>query len=418
MSEEKKDKEQIKSKSNQITLPEGVINKEEYLHYAKLCADPKINEEIFFDTSDGQRINLMGSMHHIKRFIAGLPNAEQETVTNAVKERKSLIATLNLVKRKAFGLKGIRAKNEESILSRMLKERSTEMLELFGRFYSTTEVHKIVCEDWGYTDVNIRQIREFKEKNDQLIKERQESFKADYSDLRLGYKRSRLDELHYLYNECKQKWENGNQNREDYKLLLITIEQIRKEREGDKITIDGNMSLSIEHTFILEKQKELLSELSITTLIMSNLCGKLNMDPKYYLAKLHSSYYARFNNFIGAPEYGEEILYPSDVPYDFEQIKLLNEKKKKEEVIVLNKPIEEKQEKKANLLRDLLLNAVMSKKSSVRTIEERLQGFGGGEEEFTQVTNTDIVKKEKKAKKDKKNNIVKTIDNIDGEKIK
>jgi hypothetical protein len=55
-----------------------------------------------------------------------------------------------------------------------------------------------------------------------------EKFKLSHVDMRLGVKRSRLEELTYLYGLQKEKFEETKRN-DNYNLLLRTLEQIRKE---------------------------------------------------------------------------------------------------------------------------------------------------------------------------------------------
>ena len=71
------------------------------------------------------------------------------------------------------------------------------------------------------------QIKNVIKENITKIKELQENFKKDYSDIRLGYKGSRLEELQYIYNNRKSIYSKSN-SREDEKELMTLIESIKK----------------------------------------------------------------------------------------------------------------------------------------------------------------------------------------------
>ena len=69
------------------------------------------------------------------------------------------------------------------------------IIELSGRFYSPEETHQTLCQDMEITDVSLSNVKQVIKDNIAKIKELREKFKESYSDVRLSYKRSRLEEL-------------------------------------------------------------------------------------------------------------------------------------------------------------------------------------------------------------------------------
>lgn len=119
------------------------------------------------------------------------------------------------------------------------------------------------------TSVSVSQIKNVIKENITKIKELQENFKKDYSDIRLGYKRSRLEELQYIYNNRKSIYSKSN-SREDEKQLMTLIESIKKEIQGD-LVINGNINLQIEEKANFFIQKEMLKNLNISMYISSEI---------------------------------------------------------------------------------------------------------------------------------------------------
>jgi AraC-like DNA-binding protein len=199
-------------------------------------------------------------------------------------------------------------------------KRSEEILDLFGKFYSGTEVHKIITTEWKYRTVKYDWVLKFQRENVEMIEQLRDEYQKNVSNVRLVHKRSRLDELSGLYQSRKAKYEQS-ESREDYKLLLITIEQIRKEIEGQRLTIDGHIQVEHEHRIQEHVNTEILKHLNINDLIVSRLCARLKMSPKYLLYRLHQSYYKKFTGFLPKQTETESVpIYPSSIVYDFDNI--------------------------------------------------------------------------------------------------
>lgn len=350
-------------KAYTVQVPDDVKDHQAYKTYSDLCNSPELNEKRYYQASDDEEYDLLCAMNILRKTTAHLSDSEQTKIQEEARKRRSIIGKISVWKRKAYGLAGAAAKHKESFLDKLINEKSAELIELFGRYFSITEVHKICVQDWGY-DVTPFMIRKFYEQHQAPIKEKQEVFKRDFSDLRLGYKRSRLDEYHFLYNNRRQKY-IASDSREDYKLLLSTLDAIRKEVEGDKIVIEGNMDVNIQHTIVHHIQKELLQSMSLNTIVLTRICGKQGIAPEFLLAKLSASYYNKFNSFINEqPDYNGEVVYPSEQVYDMDRIKQLNEGRN-EIPTPLRMNISDKETDKGHDLKTQLIQRILAKQQVV-----------------------------------------------------
>ncbi len=373
----KKEKRTFKIESKDI--PPEVIDVKSYLEYVEYCNDPLLNENRLFVTSDGTEIDLITPYKYIYRQIADFDDKEQEEIKELAGKARKVLAQINLMKRKAYGSKPI--KSRELAAEKMLLSRTVELIELFGRYYSLAETHRIVIGEWKI-NIGINAIRNFRDDNAALIAEKQEVFKRDYSDIRLGYKRSRLDELTYLYNNRREIYLTSR-SKNDYQLLLQTIEQIRKEVEGDKLTIDGHLDVNVEHTLNIHIQQTILKELSIKDIVLGRLAAKTNVDPSWLIAKLRNSYYQKFNHmFLDSQQFMEETIYPSEQVYDFEAIEKKQKLLQQTPVIVpsLNEELTPARQEKGNKTKELLKEIVARKKREIIQREQKFKDMEGGKD--------------------------------------
>lgn len=354
-----------------LKVPTGVIDIDAFNEYNRVLNSETLkNCEV--ETSDPNcTVNLKSLLFRLEAKIAHLPEEEREELKARGKAMHSLMGKLSQLKKKAFG---IAQNGPYSLQESVLDAKSSELIEYFGRFHSAYEIHKIVTIDWGY-DVNYTTVENFRKRHLDRIKEKQEEYKRDYSDVRLGHKRSRLDELQYLYNHRKQKYEES-ENKDDYKLLLQTIEQIRKEVEGDKFTIDGHLTMDVEHTVNLHIQNEVLKNIVINDIIVGRLSARIGVDSRVLINKLHNSYYAKFTGFdtSQADSLDEVPIYPSKFVYNFDDLERHSlELKNKEEDFKRSLPVLEPAQK-AHMtdVKSILLEKIRNKKAQINESQQRV----------------------------------------------
>lgn len=304
---------------------EGVKDKEAYREWRRLKRLPILNEDMMVVCSDNSKVNLGWFPTYFENRISHLPISEREVLHQKRAVYQTTHMKANQAKVKAYGLSSVKkAQAAAQVKSKevgFLKAKKAQILELFGKMFSTDEVHKVIVEQWKFP-VALSEVIDFKRNNLAVIKEKQEIYKSNYSDLRLSNKRPRLEELTNLYNRLKDKIDVTN-NREDIRAAMGIIAEIRKEVEGERLTINGKLDLSIEADINAHLQKEVFKEFSLQQIIIGRVASRWNVDSSRIIQGLANSYYARYNRFLGnEPEDidWEEIEHPSTMGFDFEKI--------------------------------------------------------------------------------------------------
>lgn len=276
----------------------------------------------YYTCSDGTMVSYRGITKVIRVQMMHLQEEEIQEVLDINATYRSL-ASKRMMLRRIVAHEPLFQKNQDW---EKCKERSQELLDLFGKMYSGAEIHKIVTVEWGYSRVLYDEhILQFQRDNIDTITKLKDEYQKNVSNVRLVHKRSRLDELTYLYQTRKMKYEHSQQ-KTDHELMLKTLEQIRREVEGQRITINGQ--IQVEHELAVQDHvnSEILKYLNINDIIIGRLCSRLGVNPKYILYRLHTSYYSKFTGFL-PDSMGEEneVTYPSQIVYDFNRIAKLNE---------------------------------------------------------------------------------------------
>jgi len=300
-----------------------VKNPDALAKFKALVKSPLLNEKAMYEASNGEIINIAWLKHHLDSKIAALPSAEQEKILVMKTTYHKLLLKASVLRKQAMGVDMGMPRGADHPL--LLQPKEEELIELFGRMFSPEEVHKIVVEDFKLP-ASLQQVINFRRKHLNTITEKIELFKREYSDIRLGVKRSRLEELVWMYNRLKSKYKETD-SREDVRVMLSLIEQVRKEVEGDTIKFEGNLDVNLESTVNIHLQKEVFHQLNINQIIMGRVASRMGQQSIDLVRALQDSYYSRFNKMNGIDDVDyEEIEYPSNVPYDFDQIKTLNGK--------------------------------------------------------------------------------------------
>ena len=313
-------------------IPENIINVEAYYELEKVLKHELLNDKRLYTTSDVNLIiDLAQLPHTVKKKISHLPLPEQSDILAYSTAVRSMFGKASALKQAAYGMSRGHYAEDTSFLN----PRMIEILELFGNYHTTDEVHKIINQQWQLP-VSKATVVNFKNKHEVKIKELQEKYKRDFSHVRLGYKKSRLDELTYLYQSRKDMREKSPTVDND-KMLLKFIEQIRKECEGDEIKVNFEGKLDVNATIDLHIQTDIMQKVSIKDIVLARLCAKYGVDPKLILHRLHRSIYAKFTGTKPADGdiMEDQIIYPSQHIYDFDKIKKLNDKIKFDEAQIV-----------------------------------------------------------------------------------
>lgn len=303
-----------------MEYPEGVVDKKEYLKMVALSKKKIFNKGKVIETSDNGIVVLSTFVHIIRNKIRHLPKAEQTEILKAKEKYTSLNSRLSIHKRRAFGGKLGPDKENPGGHKGALKGRETQIKDMFIKFYSVEEVAKEAITIWGLP-IGISSLKAFYLKHQKEIEQEREKFKASYLDVRLGIKRSRLEELTFLYSFQKDRFHERPSN-ETYRLLLTTLESIRKEAEGDRLTIDGKLDISYEVNIQQHLQAEVFRTMNLKEIILGRVAAKMKISPVKLIFSLNQSYYKKFSNVLGDFDEGEggQVVYPSQLSYDFERI--------------------------------------------------------------------------------------------------
>ena len=323
----------------QIKLPDGVTDEQIFIDWYRL--DKDLKKDSFYESTCGVKINLSAPFKKktLQRIQSISEQKKVEKIWKGVSKRRGELLVL---RNKVFGMisasqtdyaKFFKQNRSEvdynqhpNDFSTQFDQFSAQIIALFGKFYTLDQVAEILKTEFGLEHFSITSLANFRLRHIENIKEIQEEYKRDYGEIRLTHKKSRLEELNELYFERRIIY-NSTKQREDYKLLLQTIEQVKREVEGDIITVNGTIDINVEVTVQSHIHQELLKGLSIKDIIIARVAGRLGVNPAYLISRLHNSFYKKFNGFNIIDE-NSDIFYPSEVVYDFDKMRELSTTKK------------------------------------------------------------------------------------------
>lgn len=325
-----------------------------------------LNNNKTYTTSTGITYNLAmrQDLFEKKTNELDIPKPEKVKMLKLRKEYMlNMMSKGNLMKRAFRGNTKLNGDGEVVIKSEFDKRRE-EILELFGRMFTTSEVHE-VCITKYKLNVNKQQVQGFRIANSSEIQKRTEVFKSQYTDMRLAIKRGRLEELVWMYSKRKRMYEISGKA-DDHRLLLQTLEQIRKEAEGEQISINGN--IQVEHLLDHHLKQEQITNLQIKEIVLGRIAAKSNVPPVMFLAQLNNSWYSKvFEGDVIDVEH-EDITSPTSSTYDFEKIQKVNEQSqvnKQIEIAKIQQQIKSETTSQGVDLKALLLAKLNSQKGDV-----------------------------------------------------
>ncbi len=345
--------------SNNEGTPKQITDQAAYDEYLRLKSNPILNEKKFLEATDGTVINLGLFPQQLQKKIEHLPGEEQLKILKLKSIYFQIHCRMNGMKTKAFG-KQVDENGHDKRSAFEKKEQ--EMIELFGRMFGIREVYEICTQEWKIRCTS-EQVKNFRAGHLGTIAAKIEEHKRTYSDIRLGHKRSRLEELTWLYQKRKAIY-NASNKADDHRLLLQTIEQIRKECEGDKLTIDAVLNHNIDGIISEHVQKDLTKNLSIKELIIARVASKTNTSAVALVAALSKGHYAQI---LEHHQRDAEIEYPSIQTYDFDRISRIATAREEEEKEAIIAPISLEVVKNGLDIKAILLAKLTQKKGDVQS---------------------------------------------------
>lgn len=343
-------------------MPEDVVNPKAYQKWLILSKHP-ILRNLEYVASDGTEINLGMLPHMLQKRIEHLPPKEQEDILEMKRQYNVMRGKLMSAKAQAFG-RTAGYHNEAGTEGGAKLKKSAfaeDIVELLGRMFTIGEVMQIMGVDNGI-EITEDEVRQIMRKHLPEIERKREEFRNKVADVRLYNKRPRLEELAWMYGKMKMKFVTLN-GIESYNAMLRTLEQIRKEAEGDIISINGAIDINIEASIQAHIQKEIYKTINLKEVILGRIAARMNYDPVKLIAGLHNSYYAKFVELSG-DEYdpNAEMQYPSNSPYDFAAIERTADKATMDVTPV---PIEEKERSTAANVKAMFLEKIRKQKADI-----------------------------------------------------
>ena len=304
----------------------GVENMEAWYKYREFAQNPIINEERHQKASDGTIVDLGWLTHWLKKKVAHLPKDEQDKFIELRKQYQSCKSSETIYYRNAFGDNVGNAKSlnkgGKKDKYNFLSVKKIDLIELFGKYYNITEVLEIATVEWGIK-ISKEVLASFRRDHIEQIKEKQELFKASFSDIRLGIKRSRLEELSWLYKHHKSKLLSGKGSTPEARLMKEILKDIKSEVEGDRLLIQGSIDVNVDLALENHARNEILKSLPIKQIIIAKVAAKNGVSVKNIVHKLTRSTYAGIagvlEDEIEDIEY-KDVESPTNQHYDFNKI--------------------------------------------------------------------------------------------------
>lgn len=301
-----------------IPIPDDVVNPQEYKKMLALQNHPKLRHTIYI-SSQGDEINIAMLPHRLRKVIEHLSPKEQEEIMAMKSEYNALRAKITTAHALAYGRAGrYGGAKKEDVMKYRVSPFEADIIELLGRMFTISEVVRIMGEDNGVM-ITEDDVKDVLKKHISEIESKREEFRNKVTDVRLYNKRPRLEELAWMYSRMKMRYVSLN-SVDTYNAMLRTLEQIRKEAEGDILTVNGAVDVNVEMVIQEHIQAEILKTINLKEVILGRVAARMKYDPAKLIAGLHNSYYARFVEISGDYDEEAEMKYPSASAYNFDEI--------------------------------------------------------------------------------------------------
>ena len=364
---------------SKIVIPDDVVNPKEYRVMLALQKHPILLNNIYI-ASDGTEVNIAMLPQHLKKRIEHLSPTEQENILELKRKYNTIRGKISAAKAVAYGRAGrLGSKARETELKRyQLSPFQEDIIELLGRMFTTQEVVKIMVEENGIecTEDDVKTV--FKDNLVEREKKREE-FRNKVADVRLYNKRPRLEELAWMYGKMKMRYLTLN-SVDCYNAMLRTLEQIRKESEGDVLTVNGILDVNIEVGIQAQIQKEIFKTINLKEIILGRVAARMNFDPARLLAGLHNSVYAKFVDISGMHDDKAVMEYPSNSAYDFAAIE---QNAEAEAIDITAQPVTEEEHSSATNIKELLLAKIRKQKKDMESRQMRWDDLSRTRDEET-----------------------------------
>jgi hypothetical protein len=280
--------------------------------------------------SNDEEVNLLGFFNGYgsKKKLAGLPKEELEFIKEAFAKVAISKGRLGVLKRKAFKIN-----STGGHLKSMLEPIKAKLFDMMGSLYANEEIKKNL-EDSGM-HVSNAQIETFRIKHRGEISKLQDAYEKEWHTVGISRKRARLDQLAYIYGSLKDQFEITKKSEKmlAYQREMVkTLEQVRKEVEGDRIKLDIYGKIDITSTLeINQSVEEMYANINFMNLLIGRAASRLGINPLELHYRLTNSWYCKFTGMKrNTGMYDEAPPYPSDIIKNWSEVEdayVISEKK-------------------------------------------------------------------------------------------
>lgn len=326
--------------------------------------------------SDGTEINLMWFPRTLRENIKHLSTSEREEILEMYAARRKVQLTANrllAVARGSFEIARKRRREERGEFDSLNCSDVTlveDIKELLGKMFTPKEVVRILAES-REIQVELEYVQDVLKRFINDIEKRREEFRNRVQDVRLYSKRPRLEELSWMYTQMKTRYKALNST-DAYNAMLRTLEQIRKEAEGDQIFINGAIDVNVETEIRLHIQQTIYKSVNLKEIILGRVAARMNWDLAKLVAGLHNSYYARFMPTNDEYDPQAEMEYPSSMNYDFNRIQHNHAVSGVDEVEdVKAEPLTEQERTSSEAIKQLFLQRIAKQREALEAPKQR-----------------------------------------------
>ena len=326
--------------------------------------------------SDGTEINLMWFPRTLRENIKHLSTSEREEILEMYAARRKVQLTANrllAVARGSFEIARKRRREERGEFDALNCSDVTlveDIKELLGKMFTPKEVVRILAES-REIQVELEYVQDVLKRFINDIEKRREEFRNRVQDVRLYSKRPRLEELSWMYTQMKTRYKALRSN-DAYNSMLRTLEQIRKEAEGDQIFINGAIDVNVETEIRLHIQQTIYKSVNLKEIRLGRVAARMNWDLAKLVAGLHNSYYARFMPTNDEYDPQAEMEYPSSMNYDFNRIQHEHAVSGVDEVEdVKAEPLSEQERTSSEAIKQLFLQRIAKQREVLEAPKQR-----------------------------------------------
>lgn len=342
---------------SKIEIPEGVVDKKAYMRFVIYSRNPII-KNYYVETSEGESISLRTAPQWIRKYIAHLTPQEQEEIMQKKQDWQRINMKMRIAESAAFGKKHAKAGRPKA------DSMERDIVELLGRMFTVPEVVRIMGED-NEIIVSEDHVRQVLKRRLVEVERKREEYRNKVADVRLYNKRPRLEELAWMYSKMKMRYVAYN-GIDAYNAMLRTLEQLRKESEGDQININGALEVNVNVEIQAHIQKEILKTINLKEIIIGRICARMGYDTKKLISSLHNSYYSKFVQISGDFDPNAEMEYPSLINYDYNEIERRN-LELDESVELKAEEVKPEETDKATAIRELFLAKIRKQRQEAES---------------------------------------------------